>query len=282
MTGKVDLVMWAKNGEACLPSVFRRIERVIPSENVCHRILVDDRSTDRTVEIAQDFNWDVYTNPKGGIPSGANEALKHVDQDFFMSVEQDILLAEDWWDKICLHLRDPLVACAQGIRIHAQSTLRLLDEWQFDVLKRKRLLSSMDNNIFRSKIVRLIGGFPQSCPVCTDTILMKRILLETRYKWVIDRDVVSLHMRLGLKASVEHHYRMISMCTRTPLCADNEKPPVSSVFRVFVTSPFRALQIAIKENAPNISWQYPLLRFYHLNASLTFRKTECPYNSSLK
>jgi glycosyltransferase involved in cell wall biosynthesis len=272
MVGKVDLVMWAKNGEACLPQVLRRIDRVIQSENICHKIMVDDYSTDRTVDIAHDFSWDVYTNPKVGIPSGANEALKHVDRDFFVSIEQDILLAEDWWDKIPTYMENPLVACAQGIRVHFEPTLRLLDEWQFDVLKRRRLLSSMDNNIFRSKVVRLLGGFPQSCPVCTDTILMKRILAETRYKWVIDADVISLHMRVGLKASVEHHYRMISMCARTPLCAENEKPPISSVFRVLLTSPIRALQIALKKKAPTVVWAYPLLRLYHLNTGLKWRK----------
>jgi glycosyltransferase involved in cell wall biosynthesis len=269
---KVDLVMWAKNGEAYLPEVLPRIDRAIPNENICHRILVDDHSIDRTVEIARDFNWTVYTNPKGGIPSAANEALKHVDCDFFVSIEQDVLLVKDWWDKIAKYVEDPSVACAQGIRVHMEPTLRLLDEWQFDVLKRKRSLSSMDNNIFRTKVVRFLGGFPQSCPVCADTILMKRILSETHCKWIIDTDVISLHMRVGLKASVEHHYKMISACARTPLCSENEKPPISSVFRILLTSPIRALQIAFAKKSPDIVWAYPLLRLYHLNAGLRWRK----------
>jgi glycosyltransferase involved in cell wall biosynthesis len=268
--------MWAKNGEACLPEVLRRIHKVIPNESVCHRILVDDHSTDRTVEIAHDFNWDIYTNPRNGIPSAANEALKHVDHNFFVSIEQDVLLTKDWWDKIPHYIENPSVACAQGIRVHMDPTLRLLDEWQFDVLRRKRLLSSMDNNIFRTKVVRVLGGFPQSCPVCTDTILMKRILLETRCKWVIDADVVSLHMRAGLKASVEHNYRMISACARTPLCAENEKPAISSLLRIFLTSPVRAIQIAFARNSPNIVWAYPLLRLYQLNIGLKWRKAEIP------
>jgi len=268
--------MWAKNGEACLPEVLRRIHKVIPNESVCHRILVDDHSTDRTVEIAHDFNWDIYTNPRNGIPSAANEALKHVDRNFFVSIEQDVLLTKDWWDKIPTYIENPSVACAQGIRVHMDPTLRLLDEWQFVVLRRKRLLSSMDNNIFRTKVVRVLGGFPQSCPVCTDTILMKRILSETRCKWIIDAEVISLHMRAGLKASVEHHYRMISACARTQLCAENEKPPISSLFRIFLTSPVRAIQIAFAKNSPNIVWAYPLLRLYQLNIGLKWRNAGIP------
>jgi glycosyltransferase involved in cell wall biosynthesis len=51
MIGKVDLVMWAKNGENVLPTVLKRIDEVIPQENICYKILVDDHSTDRTTEI---------------------------------------------------------------------------------------------------------------------------------------------------------------------------------------------------------------------------------------
>jgi len=266
--------MWAKNGGKCLPKVLSRINKVIPEEGVCHRILVDDHSSDQTVEIARDFNWDIYVNPRGGIPIGANEALKHVDRDFFVSIEQDVLLAYDWWDRIPEYVKNPFVACAQGIRVHMNPTLRLLDDWQFDFLKRNRLLSSMDNNIFRTKVIRFLGGFPQSCPVCADTILMKRILSETRYKWIVDPDVISLHMRFGLKNSVEHTYKMISACARTPLCADNRKPPISSVLRIFLTSPIRALQIAFANKSPNIIWNYPFLRLYQLEVGLRWRTTK--------
>lgn len=272
MIGKVDLVMWAKNGGACLTEVLSQIDKVIPHEDICHKILVDDHSTDRTVKIAQDFNWDVYTNPKGGIPSGANEALRHVDRDFFVSIEQDVILSRTWWSTIPKYMEDPSVACAQGIRVHAQPLLCLLDEWQFDVLEKKRLFSSMDNNIFRTKVVRSLGGFPTVCPVCADTILMKKILLETSYRWVIDTDVVSLHMRSGLRASVEHHYKLINMCARTPYCAENEKPKIALAFRIFLTSPIRAFQIALKKNCPDIIWAYPLLRLYLLEMSLVWRR----------
>ena len=93
MVGKVDLVMWTKNGAATLPDVLKRIDEAIPNENVCSKILVDDHSTDRTAEIAQGFNWVVYQNPGGGVANGANEALRHVSRDFFVSIEQDLILS---------------------------------------------------------------------------------------------------------------------------------------------------------------------------------------------
>jgi glycosyltransferase involved in cell wall biosynthesis len=76
---EVDLVMWTRNGAETLPKVLRRIDEVVPKEVVCHKILVDDHSVDDTTEIAKEFNWQVYPNPKTGISSGANEALRHID-----------------------------------------------------------------------------------------------------------------------------------------------------------------------------------------------------------
>ena len=280
MVGKVDLVMWAKNGEASLPKVLLQIDKVIPHENICHKTLVDDHSVDQTVKIARDFNWDVYTNPARGVSSGANEALRHVDRDFFVSIEQDIILSKKWWDRIPKHMEDPSVACAQGIRVPTHPVLRLLEEWQSDVLGKKPPLVSIDNNIFRSKVVRSMGGFPKNCPICTDMVLMKKITNETAYRWLIDSDVISLHVRNNLKSSLEHQYKKGYLCARTPYCIHDESPSVAVNFRILLTSPIRALQIALKRNYPNIIWAYPLLRLYQLNIALIMKESQ-PLTSPL-
>jgi glycosyltransferase involved in cell wall biosynthesis len=272
MVGKVDLVMWAKNGEALLPKVLRQIDKVIPHENICHKTLVDDHSVDQTVKIARDFNWTVYTNPGRGVSSGANEALRHVDRDFFVSIEQDIILSKSWWDKIPKHMEDPSVACAQGIRVPTHPVLRLLEEWQSDVLGKNPPMVSIDNNIFRTKVVRSMGGFPKTCPICTDMILMKKISFETSYKWVIDSSVISSHVRNDLKASIEHQYKMGYLCAQTPYCVHEENPSIGVNLRILLTSPIRALQIALKRKHPNIIWAYPLLRLYQLNIALSWSK----------
>ena len=53
---KVDAVMWTKNSEKFLPLVLTRIEEVIPSDVIFNRIIIDDHSTDNTIEIAK--KWD--------------------------------------------------------------------------------------------------------------------------------------------------------------------------------------------------------------------------------
>ena len=168
-------------------------------------------------------------------------------------------------------MEDPMVACAQGVRIPTHPVLRILEEWQRDVLGRKPSLVSIDNNIFRSKVVRSMGGFPDDCLICTDMILMKRISAETSYKWIIDSNVTSLHIRNDLKESLEHQYKMGPLCARTPYCIHEENASLGVNFRILLTSPFRSLQIALKKNCPSILWAYPLLRLYQLNLTLVWR-----------
>jgi glycosyltransferase involved in cell wall biosynthesis len=271
---KIDIVTWAKNGASLLPTVLKRIDRAIPSENICHKILVDDHSTDQTVEIARDFNWDVYANQKGGIPSGANEALKHVDRDFFVSIEQDIILSEKWWNTIPKYMDNPMVACAQGVRVPTRPVLRLLDERQQGPpeKRQRKTLVSMDNNIFRTEVVKSMGGFPRICPVCTDTVLMRKIETETPYKWIIDPKVVSLHVRNDPAVLVEHAYKLNYMCARTKYCSPPEPVRLTSLLRILLTSPFRAVQVAFKEKCPDVIWVYPLVRLHQLTIDLNYRR----------
>src|SRR3989304_8467464 len=116
MFGKVDLVMWTKNGSETLPLGLKRISQVIPGNFVNRRIIVDDRSVDDTRKIAESSGWSVTFNEGNGISDGANTALKHVESPYFVSFEQDLLLARDWWEKIPPLLKTSHVAAASGMR----------------------------------------------------------------------------------------------------------------------------------------------------------------------
>jgi glycosyltransferase involved in cell wall biosynthesis len=60
----VDIVMWTKDGEATLPQVLKSIEEAIPNNVIHRKIIVDDNSIDKTVQIAKNFGWEIYSNPK--------------------------------------------------------------------------------------------------------------------------------------------------------------------------------------------------------------------------
>lgn len=271
--GKLDLVMWTKDGESFLPTVLNRIEEVVPIEFVHRKIFIDDSSKDRSVEIARLFNWDVRPNPKGGIPSGANKALSHVTTDFFISVEQDVLLAKDWWDKITPYMENELVACAQGIRTSTDPILKKWDEYVYSGMKSATssiFAVSIDNNIFRTRVVRQLGGFPRICPVCTDTVLIKRTI-ENGFKWIIDKSVVSEHLRPNRGKFYEHEYNLWKQCTHTKYCG-GASISLPSAIRIFLASPIRASVMAYKTRSPLMLWVCPKTRYYRMKAYIDRRR----------
>ena len=121
--------MWAKNGQSVLPLVLRRISKVIPSEVINEKIFVDDHSVDNSIIIAKSFGWTVFKNEKGGVGAGANLALSKIHSKYFVSIEQDVLLARDWWDKIPKYLESRDVVAAQGCRISNHPVIGKIDEY---------------------------------------------------------------------------------------------------------------------------------------------------------
>ena len=251
----IDLCMWAKNGSAFLPSVLKRIEEVIPKESVNEKIFVDDSSVDNTVNIAESFNWTVYENVKGGFCGGFNEALKHVKSEFFISVEQDVILNPKWFDIVPAYMDEKDVAVAQGIRVPSQPLLKAIYE---DKLKKEFVnakLTSLDNNIWRTKFLKEIGGFPDSKRFMADRYLYPKIV-KSGYKWVVDRNVISIHIKEGIKQNLQNYYNGM-------MRAEIEQPIDSMRLTTAAKKTFegtaRAWRIAVKNNVPSILAIYPYM-----------------------
>lgn len=285
----VDLVMWAKDGSKSLPQVFRRIEEVVPSDYVNKRILVDDHSVDSTVKIAKDFNWGVYKNPTTGISAGANEALKHVESPYFISFEQDLLLARDWWQRIPQHFEDTPVSVASGMRLAEKPVgLRRLQQY---VAKKYRgetelapwlrtrqmaaftLGKTLDNTMYRTERIRALDGFPQmSCNAGVDVMLAYTVE-KAGFNWVVDYNVQSTHIRDSLKQELHHQQFYASTLPevwRKLGRETNSHPPITKlgIFSRLVVSLATGTFIAFKMREPSIAYIHPLIRIYYTKGLL--------------
>jgi len=265
---KVDLVMWAKNGAKTLPRVLKRIDEVIPEKNIINKIFVDDHSIDGSVEIAKSFAWKVYENKEGFISGGASEALKYATSPFFISVEQDVLLAKDWWRKIPKYIEgDPKVAVAQGIRFSTIPVFRCLEEYLSERFEPTQVNISLDNNIFRTSIIKKLGGFPRYCPISVDLELFD-VLHRAQYKWVVDRSVVSDHIRESVLREVLDHQKFM-MAKREQWL---ERSSLQELLRILASSPLRATHIMIKKKCPEIFFIYPFMRLTALKNFLNKKR----------
>ena len=203
---KVDLVMWAKNGQRTLPEVLNGIDRGIPHEETNQKIFIDDRSSDRSVAIAKDHGWKVFTNKRGGVGAGASLALSKVRANYFMSIEQDVVLTPEWWDRIpnCLKNEDTVIA--QGWRISDHPVIGKLDE--YGMQRFRGSLCSIDNNIYKTQVVKKLGGFPNHLKYSGVDAHLHRRVLTSGLRWVTDANVLSKHLRKGgLREQIERYYK---------------------------------------------------------------------------
>jgi glycosyltransferase involved in cell wall biosynthesis len=294
LIGKVDLVMWTKNGAETLPFVLKRISEVIPIEFVNNRIIVDDHSSDETRSIAQNFGWQIVFNEGTGISDGANTALKNVESECFVSFEQDLLLARDWWGKIPNFLEDPQVAAASGMRFADKPRgVRKLQQY---VAKKYRgeanlaswlrnrktsaftLGSTLDNTVYKTEIIRAVGGFPKmQVNAGVDSTLAYK-LKRSGYSWVVDYDVQSTHIRKGLKQELQHQYwygtQLYEIWRKIEEDTNQGAPMTASgIMYRFLISPFTGLFVALKTKEPTITYIHPLIRFYYMKGLLEAMKT---------
>jgi glycosyltransferase involved in cell wall biosynthesis len=281
-----DLVMWTKDGDRSLPYTLDSIEKVVPSKFVHKKIMVDDSSTDGTVNLGKSYGWQVYPNPSYGIGAGANEAFRHVDCDFFASFEQDVILSPRWMN-LFGYMHNDQVAVAQGIRLATEPTLRKWDEYSYAKAwpryesfykNRSRAVNtrdmgfSLDNNIYRTKVIREIGGFPTDCPTCCDALLFRRIMLETRYSWVIDQSIVSTHYKENVDSFIKQSVLMRRMlsekCNKTPACLHEVEDRKLVLAYRFFASPIKALEFAIPTKHPMFLKVIPMLQLAYLRDGL--------------
>lgn len=254
---KIDLTMWTLNSERTLGACLQSIENAIPSELVNQRIMIDAHSKDETKIIGETFGWKVYDAEKVGIVSQANQALSHVATDFFASFEHDIILNPHWLSSMLPYMFDPKVAVAQGVRLSTNPVLRKIERYS---LGRDEIrYSSVDNNLYNTKIIREIGGFTGYSRQLQDTVW------NHGYKWITDKKIISNHVRGSLRSTGRHVYKF------GLLGAYRGTDSFSGQLARFLFSPVRSLHIALRENCPQAMYAYPYIRFQCLASAIKRR-----------
>jgi glycosyltransferase involved in cell wall biosynthesis len=280
LNGKIDLVMWTKNGAQTLLPVLKRIKRVIPADAVNQMLIVDDQSTDNTIELAHSSGWQVVPNEGKGISDGANTALRHVETKYFVSFEQDLLLAQDWWEKIPPHLSDPKVAVASGIRFNRYpEVVKRIQQYTVDGYRTAEKTShflpyvkTLDNTIYCTHVIRDLGGFPKmGISVGIDHLLSQKIF-KANWKWKVDYNAHSVHLRKGLRNELEHNYWYGTHADELERALFQRNIDTHALLRRVLLSPVRGLQIAVKKRAPEAVYVYPLMRMCLLRGVFAGRR----------
>jgi hypothetical protein len=248
---KVDLCTWTKNGSKTLVPVLKRIDSVIPREEVGAKIAVDDSSVDDTVKILKDFNWKVYPNRSGFINGGTAEALRHVRSKFFVSFEQDVLLGRNWWDIVPKNMDDETVAVAQGVEISTNKAERGIDKYHIKKLRkmplenRSMLWKTIGNNIYRSEIIKRLGFVDDS----THMTPFYRKITANGFKWITDIDAVSTHLHGNIFDAVRHTVTLYGLTQEDTYL---DRMSTSRYLAGLAFSPFKGLKLALATHEPEV------------------------------
>jgi glycosyltransferase involved in cell wall biosynthesis len=234
------------------------LAEVIPKNEVCNKLIIDDASLDRTRQICSELDWTVIENEGHGISDGANTALKNVTSPYFCSVEHDVVLSKNWWSKVSTKILPQSVVAVSGVRFvpkenpcHSIERYLLLTESDYG--------KTLDNTIWDAEMLRRIGGFPQMRNAFCETVLHEKIK-KANMDWLVLPEVESLHLRWGLSDELRHYF---FYGHNTPFLQEtlNDSSSVYSAFFKALKSSVAALKMTKATGDKRLLYTYPLCRW---------------------
>ena len=95
------------------------------------------------------------------------------------------------------------------------------------------------------------------------------------FRWLVDYDVQSVHIRKGLRQELGHQFwyakQLNEMWMQIERNTSAHRPPVTKfglIYR-FAISPFTGVFMAYKTREPSIAYIHPLVRLYYLRGFLS-------------
>ncbi len=183
---KIDVIVLTKNSEKILEKCLASIYREIP---VCHLIVVDGFSTDRTLEIAGKFDKDygnvkvIKTDARHG--KAREIGIRQVDTDWFVFIDSDVILQPGWTDKILEHVKDKSVIGAVESNFIHHYPEGTPDFPQFDhVVKGRRVdprALTITTLIKKEAVKEMV--VPDDLPIYEDEFI-KRWVESTGHTWL--------------------------------------------------------------------------------------------------
>ena len=207
--------------------IVRTIRSVLNSDYANLRVIViDDGSTDRTFELAreayakdiEDGRVQVLTKANGGKAAALNYGLEHIEEEFYVGIDADTVIAMDAISKLLPHFEDPKVGAVAG-NAKVGNRVNLWTRWQaleyitsqnFErrALDLFNVVTVVPGAIgaWRTAAAKAAGGYPINT-VAEDADLTMNIL-EQQYKVVYeDRALAFTEAPIDAKGLMRQRFR---------------------------------------------------------------------------
>ncbi|MCW4011178.1 MAG: glycosyltransferase family 2 protein [Candidatus Bathyarchaeota archaeon] len=190
----MDVVLLTLNSERKLKECVASIYQNVPVHQL---IVVDGGSTDRTLEILEEFNLRhgnvKIVHDKGTRATARQKGIENVTSDWFIFVDSDVVLCKDWYRKAQTYV-DEEVGAVWGIEVW--STLRNPKALRmFLVVTRKIfvLRGGTHDTLIRTQAIKNVK-IPASLHVFEDAYI-KDCIEQRGYRVVACYDPFCIHYR---------------------------------------------------------------------------------------
>lgn len=213
----VSVIVPVYNGERTIRKCLDSIMRLKYPKDKLEVIVVDDKSTDRTVHIVKQYDVKLIQKEHGGYPSTMNVGIKAAGGKIIVNVDSDTYIDEGWLNKILEEFKDSEVGIVGGHIAPAPTKsfwAKLIgydsEYRQGQALRESKYMDHMTTTCtaFRRELFDEIGFFNEKLRYGSDVDLTHRVL-KTKWKMVVRRDAICHH---DFKGSfryyfIGHHFR---------------------------------------------------------------------------
>lgn len=193
---EIDVVLLTKNSQHLLSQCLTSVYRNVPIKNL---IVIDGYSTDRTLEILEQFNQQHHNvkifQTAGSRAKARTQGIRKVATDWFMFLDSDVLLSHDWFEKAKADLADGTGAVwGLNIDLLPNVTNKWFLHFQAFIARQCfKLRGGMHDTLILKKAVQGIR-IPEELHTYEDAYIVKWIK-KHGYKVTIGKDICCLHCK---------------------------------------------------------------------------------------
>ena len=213
----VSVIVPVYDGERTIRKCLDSIMKLNYPKDKFEVLVIDDESTDKTVQIVKQYPVKLIMKTHGGYPSTMNVGIENAKGEIVLNVDSDTYISEDWLNKVIKEFNDSKVGVVGGFisRAPTSSFWAKLVGYDSEYRQHQAIQKSnyMDHittscTAFRRKLFDDIGFFDESFRLGSDEDLTHRAF-KAGWKLVVKKNAICYHDFKGSFRSYvkQHHFR---------------------------------------------------------------------------
>jgi len=171
----ISIIIPARNEEKNISNLFESLKKV-PGIKNCEILVVDGKSTDKTVDISKKYGAKVIMQEKLGISNARNLGWKFAKGDILVFLEADYAeIDKDFLEKVKQHIaKSKADAWRPNVIPRAENWIQKALKVQIELATRRQKAHAFPS-IFKKEVLEKTGGWDESIGIAEDRELPGRI-----------------------------------------------------------------------------------------------------------